>query len=155
MSEEDYLNSSFDILEEEDKKGMTINKANPAMFRELQYLVAVHPDVMNPRSEDLERSYNLEEFDRMVAAPPGMFDPEETARLLLVSSPMTKKAPDKYLAKQPSPEQQAQMQAQQMQPGQPQQGGGLPQAGNSPLASMMKKSPLKANASTTMPALTK
>lgn len=156
MNEEDYLNASFDIKEEEDKKGMTIAKANPAMFRELQYLVAIHPDVMNPKSEDLERSYNLEEFDRMVGAPPGMFDPEETARLLLVSSPMTKKNPDKYLAKQPSPEQQAMMAAQQMQPqaGQPPQNG-MPQAGNSPLASMMKKSPLKTSSSINIPSLAK
>ena len=144
MTEEDHLTASYDILEEEKQKDMTISKANPAMFRELQYLVAVHPDVLNPRSEDLERSYNLEQYDRMVSAPPGMFDPIETAKLLMVANPMTRKDPDKYMAKQPSPEEQAMMQAQQMQ-------GQMPQAGNSPLQSAGKS--LKSSPQTTMPAL--
>ena len=153
MTEESYLESSFDLLEEEKKKEMTIAKANPAMFRELQYLVAVHPDVLNPRSEDLERSYNLEQYDRMVSAPPGMFDPIETAKLLMISNPMTKKDPEKYMAKQPSPEEQAMMNAQQMQAGME---GGMPAAGNSPLASAMAKSPLKNKMSSTiMPTLSK
>jgi len=154
MTEDSYLNSSFDILEEEKKKEMTISKANPAMFRELQYLVAVHPDVLNPRSEDLERSYNLEQYDRMVSAPPGMFDPIETAKLLMISNPITKKDPDKYMAKQPTPEEQAMMNAQQTQAGMPQ--AGMPQAGNSPLASAMGKNPLKSKTSSTvMPTLSK
>jgi len=153
MTEENYLESSFDLLEEEKQKEMTIAKANPAMFRELQYLVAVHPDVLNPRSEDLERSYNLEQYDRMVSAPPGMFDPIETAKLLMISNPMTKKDPEKYMAKQPSPEEQAMMNAQQMQAGME---GGMPAAGNSPLASAMAKSPLKNKMSSTiMPTLSK
>jgi hypothetical protein len=149
MSEEEYLNASFNIKEEEEEKGMTIAKANPAMFRELQYLVAIHPDVLNPRSVDLERSYDLESFDRMVSSPPGMFDPEETAKLLLIANPNTRKDAKKYLAKQPTPEEQAVLQAQQMQPDQ----NGMPEAGNSPLASM--KSPLKAGMATQMPTLTK
>lgn len=134
MDEDEHLDRSYDLLEEEQEKDMTISKVNPSIFRELSYMVTVSPDVMSPRSTELERAYALEEFDRMVAAPPGMFDPEETAKLLLSSNPTTSKDPDKYLAKQPSPEDMAQQQSMQQ--------GGMPNAGNGPLASMGKKSPL-------------
>lgn len=137
-TKEEYLNASYDVLTEEKQKKMDIATVNPMMFRELQYMVAISPDVMNPRSNDLERAYNLEDFDRMVAAPPGMFDPEETAKLLITSSPTMKSKPDKYLAKQP-------------QAGQPPQIGGqqgqMPAAGNSPLQAMGKKSPISPTAS--------
>jgi hypothetical protein len=126
MSEEEYLNASYKVKEEENKKDMTISKVNPAMFRELQYMVAIHPDVQNPRSEDLERAWATEEFDRMVVHPE-IFDPQETGKLLLGANPTTKKNVDKYLAKQPSPEQLAMEQA-----------NGMPNAGNSPLNAMGK-----------------
>lgn len=132
MSEDDHLDMSYDLLEEEDEKDMTISKVNPSMFRELQYMVTVSPDVMSPKSTELERAYNLEEYDRMVAAPPGMFDPEETAKLLLTSNPATAKDPDKYLPKQPPPGTVPPI------PG----AATMPAAGNSPLAAMgAKKSP--------------
>ena len=131
MSHDDMLNASYDVKNEEEKKKMTIAKVNPPLFRELQYLVTIHPDVLNPKSEDLERAWATEEFDRMVVAPPGMFDPEETAKLLLGANPTTKKDVDKYLAKQPAPG-----------APQPMQPGGMPNAGNSPLNAMGKKSPL-------------
>lgn len=125
MTEDEYLNASYKVKEEENNKDMTISKVNPAMFRELQYMVAIHPDVMNPRSEDLERAWATEEFDRMVAHPE-IFDPQETGKLLLGANPTTKKNVDKYLAKQPSPEQMAMESS-------------MPNAGNSPLNAMGKK----------------
>ncbi len=135
-----YLEASYEVKGEEEQKGMEISKVNPTLFRELKYMLTVSPDVLNPKSDELERAYSLEEFDRMVAAPPGMFDPEETARLLLTANPKTKRDPDKYLAKQPAPgtvpPQQPGM------PGQPQQPGQMPAAGNSPLQGMGKKSGL-------------
>lgn len=129
---EEYLNASMDVKSEENKKNMEIAKVNPMMFRELQYRVTVSPDVLNPRSSDLERSFALEDFDRMVQAPQ-IFDPEETGKLLLKNNPLMKHDVEKYLVKQPSPMQQQQMMQQQ---------GGMPQAGNSPLKSMMGKNPL-------------
>lgn len=132
-SEDEYLNKSYELLHEGNKKGMEIAKVNPMMFRELQYLVTVSPDVMNPRSIDLERAYALEDFDRMIAQPT-VFDPMETGKLLLNNNPMTKKEPDKYLAKP------------QTQPVQPQGQGAMPNAGNSPLNAMAKKSPLSTGA---------
>lgn len=136
MEDTEAMDMSYDLLEEEEKKEMTISKVNPSMFRELQYMITVSPDVMSPKSSDLERAYNLEEYDRMVAAPPGMFDPEETAKLLLVSNPATAKDPEKYLPQQPSPDQMAQQQ--QLDAMQ----GTKPAAGNGPLAAMGKKSPI-------------
>lgn len=131
MDQEEYLGRSYDLFEQEEEKGMELSKVNPELFRNLKYMVTLSPDVLNPRSEDLERAYALEDFDRMIAQPT-VFDPEETGKLLLSNNPMTRKDPEKYIAKQPSPEQQAQ-QAQM---------GAMPQAGNAPLNAMGKKSPL-------------
>ena len=137
-----YLDASYKVKGEEEQKGMEISKVNPTMFRELKYMVTVSPDVLNPKSDDLERAYSLEEFDRMVAAPPGMFDPEETAKLLLTANPKTKRDPDKYLAKQPTP---GQMQPPTGPDGQSMQPGQMPNAGNSPLNAAKKISPMQPN----------
>lgn len=101
MTKEEHLDMSYDLLSEEQDKSMAISKVNPSLFRTLQYMVTVSPDVMTPRSTELERAYNLEEYDRMVMAPPGMFDPQETAKLLLKSNRATMREPEKYLTKQP------------------------------------------------------
>ncbi len=131
MSSDDYLKASYDLKEEEDQKDMTITKANPKMFRELQYLVAVHADVLNPRSEDLERAWATEEFDRMIAHPE-TFDNKEAGKLLLGANPTTKKDVDKYLTKE------APMGA----PNPMDAAGGMPNAGNGALASIAKKTAL-------------
>lgn len=132
MTEEEHLNRSYDLLEEEKAKDMTISKANPKTFRELQYMVTVHPDVLNPRSEDLERAWAVEDFDRMIGHPE-VFDPKETGKLLLGSNLTTKKDAERYLAKE------APMGAP-IAPIDP--ATGMPAAGNSPLNAVMKKSPL-------------
>ncbi len=134
-SNEDYLSASLDVKSEEGQKGMEISKVNPIMLRELKYMITVSPDVLNPRSSDLERAYNLEDFDRMVMHPE-IFDPEETGKSLLLSSPSKRSDPDKYLAKQPAPGTVPQGMPGQM-PGQ------MPNAGNSPLNAMGKKSPMQ------------
>ncbi len=145
MDQDEYLSRSYDLLEEENEHDMEIAKVNPGLYRELKYMITVSPDIMNPRSTDLERAYALEDYDRMVAAPPGMFDPEETAKFLLQNNPLTRKDPDKYAAKQPSPEEQALQMGQQ---------GQMPQAGNSPLQGMGKKSPLSMSTAPQLPTLT-
>jgi hypothetical protein len=91
---------SYDILKEEggiDSK-TEIWKVNPKLFRELKYSVTVSPDVLNPRSEDLERAFDLETYDRMIMNP--IADQEEAFRLLLSTNPKTRKDPSKYVAKQ-------------------------------------------------------
>ena len=140
-TDEEHLDASYELLQQEKDKEMTIAKVNPSLFRELKFMII--PDVMSPKSTDLERAYALEDFDRMIAQPM-VFDPEETGRLLLQHNPLTMKDPDKYIAKQ---------QPQQVPPnGQPQPGQEtqpgmpsppkpvLPNSGNSPLAAMAGKS---------------
>jgi len=145
-TEDEYLDASYDIKIQNEEKKMSISKVNPLLFRELQYMVTISPDVLNPRSEDLERAYDLEDFDRMVMHPE-IFDPEETGKILLASSPSTKSDPDKFLVKKPSPEQQQMMQMQQ-ESGQSASGAslpkpaGLPNSGNGPLKAMSKSKSL-------------
>ncbi len=142
MGEDEYLDASYNLLEEEDDKDMQIAKVNPTMFRELQYMVTISPDILNPRSTELERSYSLEMYDRLVQNPTA--DQEEALKLLLNNDPSTRKDVDKYVAKQPSPEQQAQQLSSQ----------GMPAAGNGPLAATAGKSPLKTAAPSPMPQMT-
>lgn len=92
------LKRSLNIKEEEEQKGMAIFKVNPEFFRNLKYTCVITPDVLNPMSEELERAYGLEDFDRMVAHP-DIFDQEEAGRLFLQGSPLTRKDPDKYMLK--------------------------------------------------------
>lgn len=145
MSQDEYLKLSYDIKEQENQKDMTISKANPKLFRELQYMVAIHPDVLNPRSDDLERAWATEEFDRMIMHPE-VFDGKETGKLLLGANPTTKKDVEKYLIKEPTPGT--------LPPPLPADGS-MPAAGNSPLNAAMKKSPLGAGASNKLASLGK
>lgn len=129
-TKDEYLKASYDVKEEENDKGMEIAKVNPQIFRDLQYMVTISPDVLNPRSTDLERAMDLETFDRMVQSP--VVNQEEALKFLLSTDPTTAKKPEKYVAQPPQP------MVQPTQPGGPQ----MPAAGNSPLASMSKASPL-------------
>lgn len=134
MSKGDHLQMSYDLLKEEKEKDMEISKVNPALFRELQYMVSVSPDILNPRSSELERAFNLETFDRLIQSP--IANQEEALKLLLTTDPDTARDPDKYIMKQP-----------QGQSALPQPGQNGPAAGNGPLASMGQKSPLSPLAS--------
>ncbi len=139
MSKEEYMQASYDLLQEEEEKKMKISKVNPSLFRELKYKVTESPDVLNPRSTDLERAFDLETYDRMVAAPPGTYDMEETGKFLMGTNPKTARDPDKYIPKQPPPGAQPPPGMPPGAPGQPQTQGQMPQAGNSPLQAMGKK----------------
>lgn len=131
MDEETAMQMSYDVMEEQggDDSDTELYKANPTLFRNLTYTMTVDADVLNPRSEDLERAFDLETYDRMIANP--MADQEEAYRLLLSTNPKTKKDPDKYVIEQQigmgDPLALATAQA---------QGAGMPQAGNSPLNAM-------------------
>ncbi len=109
-------------------------------------LSAVSPDILNPRSTDLERAYALEDVDRMIVHPE-IFDPQETGKVLLNNNPILKKDSEKYLVKAP-------VVPPQMPPDQMGGGAPMPSAGNSPLNAMGKKSPLSTgNAATSIPGL--
>ena len=134
--EETNLNESFNTLKEEggEESKTELYKVNPEKFRDLKFMVAINPDVMNPRSEELENAYRLEAYDRAIQNP--IIDQEEATRaLLLGANPITKKDPDKFMMKKDALTQATQM-AQGMQ--NPQQ---MPAAGNSPLAAMSNKLP--------------
>lgn len=122
--DKEYLDSSYDLLQEEHDKGndMAIYRVNPALFRELQYKAVVSPDVLNPRSEDLEKAMTLELFDRAIASP--VANQEEIFKLLLSTNHKTKSNSDKYITKQQAPQMQ------------PMAGQTMPSAGNSPLNAM-------------------
>jgi hypothetical protein len=107
MSEEEYLGQSYDTLEEEggEDSKLEIFKANPELFRNLKYMIQVSPDVINPKSEDLERALNLEAFDRAIQLP--FVDQEVLAKDLLFGSyNKTKKDVNRYIkqeGQQPNP----------------------------------------------------
>lgn len=135
-----HLKMSYDVLKEQGglKSKYQLYKVNPRLWRQMKYMVIVSPDVLAPLSSELEMAMNLDTFDKMITAPQGMFDPQETAKLLLESNPTTKKHPEKYLGKaqtQGAPTMQAQMQGQQ-QP--PQQGQMSPVSNAAPAMGGMK-----------------
>lgn len=125
ITKAEHLKLSYNLLaEEKSLPGRhSIAQANPTIFRNLKYLCIVSPDVVRPMSDLLEASWDLQTYDRMVQAPT-LYDPEETAKLLLESSPTTKKHPEKYIAQNPQMPQ-AQL---------PQQQQGAQKAQTSPLS---------------------
>ena len=116
MNDKERLKRSYDVLKRQGgvKGKQTLWIANPSLFRKLKYEEAISPDVLNPLSEDLERQFGLAQWDRMVQqVPTGMYDAEETGKLLLEIFPRTKKDPDKYMPKQQAQGQPSQMPIQQ------------------------------------------
>lgn len=109
ISKEDHLKLSMDILKEQGglEAKHKLSKVSPTIFRNLKYMCFVGTDVLKPMSEELEASYNLQIFDRALEAPQ-MFDQQEIAKLLLETSPTTRKHPEKYIATQQSQGQQGQ-----------------------------------------------
>ena len=102
ISHKEHLNNSMDILEEQGGIGSKnrLSKVNPQLFRNLKYQVIVSPDVIAPMSEELEASWSLQMFDKMVSAP-GLFDPSMAAKMLLEAGPKTRKHVEDYVSKTP------------------------------------------------------
>lgn len=98
ISEDDALKRSYDVLKEEKQKGMEIYKVNPTLFRELQYKIVVSPDVLHPRSEDLERAMKLELYDRAIGNPTA--DQEMVFKDFLLGAYKDIKDPEDYVMKQ-------------------------------------------------------
>ncbi len=124
-SDGEYLQSSYDILQQESDKGddIAIYRVNPQLFRDLDYRITISPDVMNPKSDDLMKAMDLETYDRLVSNPAANQD--EALRLLLSTNTKTKRQPDKYIMQAPTPDQQSNPVI-----------DGMPAAGNSPLKSV-------------------
>jgi len=95
-SDDELLKESYNTLEQEDKfENTDLYRVNPGKFRELVFELSITPDVLNPKSEDLEKAYGLEAYDRMIANP--MANQEEAFRLMLGLYDQTKKDPDKFI----------------------------------------------------------
>ncbi len=104
MTEDEKLEVSWMLLKAQGgiKSDVTLWKVNPTLFREHKYIFAVDADVLNPRSAELERAFDLETYDRAVASP--VANQEELYKdLLMGSNPRTERNPEKYVMKQPAP----------------------------------------------------
>lgn len=101
LTEDQKLDMSFQILEEQGgiKSDMKLWKVNPQLFRGYRYRFTVDSDVMNPRSADLIRAFDLETYDRAIANP--IADQEKIfTDLLMSSNPKTARDPDAYVKQQ-------------------------------------------------------
>ncbi len=101
MTEEDKDAMSWMLLKAQGglKSNTTLWKVNPVLFRDHKFKFAVDADVLNPRSADLERAYDIETYDRAIASP--VADQEKIfTDLLMASNPKTAKNPQSYVMKQ-------------------------------------------------------
>lgn len=105
MSEDEKLEMSMDLLISQGgmKSNISLWKVNPVFFRNHKYIFTVDEDVLNPRSADLERAFNLETYDRAIANP--VADQEKIfTDLLMATNPRTSRDPHAYVQKQPPPQ---------------------------------------------------
>lgn len=100
MTEEEKMDASFKLLEAQGglKSNTTLWKVNPVLFREFKYKFAIDSDVLNPRSADLIRAFDLETYDRAIASP--VADQEKIfTDLLMGTNPKTARNPKSYVKK--------------------------------------------------------
>ena len=100
ISKEEHLKMSMDVFQKEGKT-QSLHQVNPILFKDLNYLAMVSPDVVSPMSDELERAFALELWDAAITDPTKGFDMAEMNKMILEHYPMTKKHPEKYLAQQP------------------------------------------------------
>lgn len=101
MTDQEKLDMSWELLKAQGgvKSNTTLWKVNPVLFREHRFKFAVDADVLNPRSAELTRAFDLETYDRAVASP--VADQEKIFKdLLMASNPKTERDPDAYVMKQ-------------------------------------------------------
>lgn len=127
MTDEEKLEMSYDLLVKQGgvKSHLMLYKANPSLFREYKYKFAIDSDVMNPRSAELSRAFDLETYDRAINSP--VADQEKLyTDLLMGSNPKTARDPKDYVAKQqPATAPQMGPDGQPVAPGQQPQGGSV------------------------------
>lgn len=101
-NEKQTVKESFRILQEESKRGanVEISKVNPALFRNLKFKLYITPELVAPVSDNVEKAFNLEAYDRAIANP--LANQESIFKdLLLGSYDKTKDDPDKYINNKP------------------------------------------------------
>ena len=97
------------ILEEEDKLGISIVKANPMLLKNLKFKSKVNADPLAGKTDAVKKALGLQAYDRAIANPSG--DPEALLRDFVLE-PVKPGESGKYIRKAPAPE------------AEPQQGGG-------------------------------
>ncbi len=100
ISPEEMMSQSYGILKEQGgiSSKTELFKVNPALIRKIKYVATISPDILNPMSEEMEKAFKLEEYDRAIMNP--LLDQEEvTKEFLLGAYPQSKKNPDKYFNK--------------------------------------------------------
>lgn len=95
---------SYETMDKEGglNSNMEIYRVNPALFRNLKYMITVNPDVKNPLSEELDRQMSSEVYDRLVANPTTDLW-TVTRDFVLKKYPQSKRDPDQYKAQAPNP----------------------------------------------------
>lgn len=98
MSEDMKMKMSWEILLAQGgiKSDTRLIKVNPILFREYKYKFYVDTDVLNPRSAELERAFDLETYDRAIASP--VANQERLYKdLLMAGNPKTARDPGAYV----------------------------------------------------------
>jgi hypothetical protein len=99
VPEEEAIMEDLKLLEEAEKKNMTILKMNPKKFRNMKFSLRVDPDVLYQPTGALARAEKMGVYDRAVASP--VVDLAAVTRDLLIE-PVLPGQGDKYV-KQPEP----------------------------------------------------
>jgi hypothetical protein len=138
LDKDEYLAQSYQTLKEQGglNSKTELYKVNPILVKDMKYMVTVSADTLNPMSEELERAFGLELYDRAIQNQ--ILDQEEVTRhFLLGVYPQSKRDPDKFINKNPQ-QQGATGTAMQpgQQPGQPAQKNVPPKQGVSPLQAL-------------------
>ena len=100
-SEDNELKLSYATLKEQggDDANTELIRVNPTMYRDLKFKCMVSPDVMTPLTEEMERAFKLEIYDRAIQNP--LSNQEEVLKNFLFGAyPETNNDPDKYIQKQ-------------------------------------------------------
>lgn len=101
MTEKEKMDMSWELLKATGglKSTTTLYKVNPILFRGYKYVFAIDSDVLNPRSAELTRAFDIETFDKAIQSP--VANQEALFKdLLMASNPKTSCDPDKYVMKQ-------------------------------------------------------
>ena len=101
MTDDEKMQMSFMLLEAQGglKSNTTLWKVNPVLFRNFKYKFTIDSDVLNPRSADLVRAFDLETYDRAIANP--VADQEKIfTDLLMGTNPKTARNPKSYVKKE-------------------------------------------------------
>ncbi len=125
VTDEDMLKLSYENMKLQG--GMNseeeLYRVNPDLFRNLKFMIQVSPDSLSPMSDDIEKAYKLEVYDRGINNP--TVDQEQLTRDFLFGAyEKINQDPDKYIKKQEAVPQQVPQQA--------------PQPQGSPLAQAMQ-----------------